>query len=318
MTGANFPAPNPADTTRNSIGKAVIDPNNAEYSVCYVHEFFARRRDSRYSRRRILNDPVPTWTPSSNGIPRVPVNGFAVDPQDSNSLYAGTDIGVYHSTDGGLSWAPLGTGLPHVAVFDVAISNVQRLLRVATHGRGIWEIGIPGRQLPVLRDGGDLVLTKEGCAPGNGVIDGHEDVTAKLPITNIGPGATQDLTVTLEASGGVAFPSGAVTVPSIAPGDTGFAEFTFNANADCGETITLTYHLQEGGMDAGTVVKDLHAWHARDGRHAVENFDGVTAPALPAGWATARNRVGRHYGSRQRQTRHVAKFCVRRQFDDRG
>ena len=78
------------------------------------------------------------------------------------------------------------------------------------------KFGIPGRQLPVLRDGGDLVLTKEGCAPGNGVIDGHEDVTAKLPITNIGPGATQDLSVTLEASGGVAFPSGAVTVPSIA------------------------------------------------------------------------------------------------------
>src|SRR5262249_46805802 len=28
VTGANFPAPNPPDTTKNPIGRAVIDPNN--------------------------------------------------------------------------------------------------------------------------------------------------------------------------------------------------------------------------------------------------------------------------------------------------
>src|SRR5262249_17871290 len=148
-----------------------------------------------------------------------------------------------------------GTGLPRVAVFDVAISNVQRLLRIATHGRGIWEIGIPGRQLPVLRDGGDLSVTQEGCAPGNGVIDGHEDVTVRLPINNIGPGARQGLTVSLQASGGVAFPGAPVVVPSIAPGGSGFVDIPFNANADCGDVITLTFHLQEGGVEVGTIVK---------------------------------------------------------------
>jgi hypothetical protein len=224
----------------------------------------------------------------SNGIPRVPVSGFAVDPQDSNILYAGTDIGVYHSTDGGLNWSPLGTGLPRVAVFDVAISNVQRLLRIATHGRGIFEIGIPGRQLPVLRDGGDLSVVQEGCAPGNGVIDGHEDVTVRLPINNIGPGPTQDLTVSLEATGGVAFPGAPVVAPSIASGGTGFVDIPFNANADCGDTITLTFDLQEGGSNAGTIVKTYTLGIRNGVATPVENFDSVVAPALPVGWTTGR------------------------------
>jgi photosystem II stability/assembly factor-like uncharacterized protein len=288
VTGANFPAPNPADLTRNSIGKAIIDPH--EKNTAYISfTSFSPPLGQQIFKTTNLSDATPIWTPMSNGIPRVPVSSIAVDPQDSNSLYAGTDIGVYHSTDGGANWSPLGTGLPRVAVFDVAISNVQRYLRIATHGRGIWEIGIPGRQLPVLRDGGDLMLTEEGCVPGNGVIDGHEDVTARLPITNIGPGATQNLTVTLEASGGVAFPDGPVSVPTIAPGETGFADIHFNANADCGDAITLTYHLQEDSGEVGTIVKTYTLGMKVDGTPTVvENFDGVVAPTLPVDWTTSR------------------------------
>jgi hypothetical protein len=74
-----------------------------------------------------------------------------IDPQDSNALYAGTDIGVYQSLDGGVNWLPFGTGLPRVAVFDAEISNVHRILRIATHGRGLFEIQIPGTGLPVPR-----------------------------------------------------------------------------------------------------------------------------------------------------------------------
>jgi hypothetical protein len=284
VTGANFPAPNPADTTRNSIGKAVIDPNNV--NTAYItFSSFSPPAGQQIFKTTNLSDPVPTWVASSNGIPQVPVSGFAVDPQDSNSLYAGTDIGVYHSSDGGLNWSPLGIGLPRLAVFDVTISNTQRLLRAATHGRGIWEIGIAGRQLPVLR-GGELSVTEESCAPGNGIIDGHEDVTVRLPVNNIGPGPTQNLTVTLEASGGVALPGPTVSVPPIASGATGFADISFNAAADCGETITLTYHLQEGGVDAGTIVKTYTLGMLVSAPTPVENFDGVTAPTLPAGWVT--------------------------------
>jgi hypothetical protein len=62
-----------------------------------------------------------------------------IDPINSNNLYAGTDIGVYNSTDGGANWVPFGTGLPRSAVFDLQIQPSFRLLRAATHGRGVWE-----------------------------------------------------------------------------------------------------------------------------------------------------------------------------------
>jgi hypothetical protein len=76
----------------------------------------------------------------SSGLPDIPVNAFAVDPGNSNYLYAGTDIGSYSSTDGGLTWNPYGTGLPRVAIFDLNIQPVAHKIRVGTHGRGAWEI----------------------------------------------------------------------------------------------------------------------------------------------------------------------------------
>jgi hypothetical protein len=86
----------------------------------------------------------------ANGIPDVPVNAFAVDPLNPTNLYAGTDIGVYVSLNSGATWSPYGTGLPRVAVFDLAIQSQHRILRIATHGRGMWEIGlVPGSTLTI-------------------------------------------------------------------------------------------------------------------------------------------------------------------------
>ena len=86
-----------------------------------------------------LSSGTPVWTKAGGGIPDVPVNAFAIDPKNSNILYAGTDIGVFQSIDGGASWISYNTGLPSVPVFDMAIHPVTRVLRIATHGRGLWQ-----------------------------------------------------------------------------------------------------------------------------------------------------------------------------------
>ncbi|HTD14843.1 MAG TPA: hypothetical protein VK673_06670 [Chthoniobacterales bacterium] len=70
------------------------------------------------------------------------VNGFAVDPQNNQHLFASTDQGVYASLDGGNIWALLGTGLPDVEIFDLKLQSPSRTLRAATHGLGVWEISI--------------------------------------------------------------------------------------------------------------------------------------------------------------------------------
>jgi len=74
----------------------------------------------------------------------IPVNALVIDTRDV--MYIATDIGVFCTTDGGTTWANYSQGLPNCAVFDMRLHQRTRLLRVATHGRGVWE-----RQLDVSR-----------------------------------------------------------------------------------------------------------------------------------------------------------------------
>jgi len=129
------------------VARAVIDPNNA--NIAYVTlDGYGLATGQHVWKTANLSAATPTWTAAGTGIPDVPVNAFVVDSSNSNNLYAGSDIGVFRSTDAGGSWSVLGTGLPRVAVFDMAIENGNRVLRVATHGKGIWEISIAATQAP--------------------------------------------------------------------------------------------------------------------------------------------------------------------------
>jgi len=77
----------------------------------------------------------------SNGFPfGVPVHMVKVDPLDHNTVYAGTDLGLYRSTDGGASWARFGSGLPLVSVRDIYLAPDGTFMRIGTHGRGVWEM----------------------------------------------------------------------------------------------------------------------------------------------------------------------------------
>jgi hypothetical protein len=67
-------------------------------------------------------------------------NALVVDRAAPANLYAGADIGVWHSADHGQTWEPLQNGLPDAPVFDLQIHATQRLLRAATHGRGLYEL----------------------------------------------------------------------------------------------------------------------------------------------------------------------------------
>jgi len=61
------------------------------------------------------------------------------DPMNPATLYVGADIGVWGSTNSGTTWAPMSEGLPDAGVMDLQLHNGRRLLRVATHGRSVFE-----------------------------------------------------------------------------------------------------------------------------------------------------------------------------------
>jgi hypothetical protein len=79
------------------------------------------------------------WKSAGSGIPDVSVNGLVIDPKFPDHLYAGTDFGVYASSNGGASWHRFGVGFPRVEVYDIALQSKFRILRAATHGLGFWQ-----------------------------------------------------------------------------------------------------------------------------------------------------------------------------------
>jgi photosystem II stability/assembly factor-like uncharacterized protein len=118
----------------------------------------------------MTNDGGATWTPlHGNGtgfdLPNVRVYVVKFDPSDptDQTLWAGTDLGMYRSTDLGQTWTRYGNNLPMVRVQDMFISRNGSLLRVAMYGRGIWEIHP--------RSDGAGGLTGRGDFDGSGVID---------------------------------------------------------------------------------------------------------------------------------------------------
>ncbi|MBN2215114.1 MAG: hypothetical protein JW723_12800 [Bacteroidales bacterium] len=79
-------------------------------------------------------------TVSSNGFPDVMVYSLLVMPYDTDILWAGTEIGIFESTDNGVSWHYADNGLPAVSVWQMFIQDNHVI--VATHGRGIWSLDL--------------------------------------------------------------------------------------------------------------------------------------------------------------------------------
>jgi len=91
----------------------------------------------------MTTDGGTTWQERATGLPPFSAQTVRFDPTDSQTLYAGTDVGVYRTTDGGATWSRFGSGMPAVSVYDVEPLRDGTILRAATHGRGVWELAIP-------------------------------------------------------------------------------------------------------------------------------------------------------------------------------
>lgn len=71
------------------------------------------------------------------GIPDIPAHWIEVRPCDPDTLFVGTDLGVFVSTDDGATWAPANMGLPHTVVESLDFKDDDTLVAF-THGRGAW------------------------------------------------------------------------------------------------------------------------------------------------------------------------------------
>ena len=90
-------------------------------------------------------DGGASWTDFSGNLPNIPVNDLVIDPDIPGTFYAATDAGVMVGTDNGATWNTLGSGLPRVVVHSLVLQRATRVLVAASHGRSVWQIGVPLR-----------------------------------------------------------------------------------------------------------------------------------------------------------------------------
>jgi len=90
------------------------------------------------------------WEDLSRNLPDIPVNAVLLDAVSPDTIYLGTDIGVFVMRSDG-AWAPMQDGLPNAIVLGLSQNVATGLLAAATHGRGVFAIATGGPALAAPR-----------------------------------------------------------------------------------------------------------------------------------------------------------------------
>lgn len=113
------------------VSRICIDPTNASH--VYV-SFLGWHDDSVWE----TTDGGLSWTDIASGrlIP-ASVNALAIHPTKPGWLYAGTDLGLFTSSDNGASWSPNSDGPGAVSIEEITWKDATTLV-LSTYGRGVF------------------------------------------------------------------------------------------------------------------------------------------------------------------------------------
>ncbi|MDE2125050.1 MAG: hypothetical protein KGJ62_00485 [Armatimonadetes bacterium] len=229
---------------------------------------------------------TPLFTPISGSgagttLPDIPVDCLALDvDQPQQVIYAGTDIGMFVTTDGGNTWqnATNSLGLPNVQVNELKEVPGTRYLNAATYGRGIWRIKIPYQDYlryltinpAVIAGDEDAIgtVTLYGQARPTGAtisLTSSEPTVLSVPATVTVPGGqesvqfpvttsfvTSEQTVTVTATGPNAAPQKVVVkVEPFVVTSLLLASPTVQGGNPTSASVTINYPAPSGGLKIG-------------------------------------------------------------------
>ncbi|HEX5236610.1 MAG TPA: choice-of-anchor D domain-containing protein [Silvibacterium sp.] len=194
-------------------------------------------------------DGGSTWQNISNNLANVPANSVIVDPNNANTVYLATDVGVYYTQNvtscgqpQSSCWSPLGTSLPNVPVTQLRAVNSSTgpVLLAATYGRGVWQLNLP-----------DASATTATIAPTALTFASEQIGTDSAPqqLLVANTGSVSLLTTSIAIAGNYT-ESDTCTNQSIAPGNACIIEVRFapsQVGADNG-TLTLYANVSGGGQ----------------------------------------------------------------------
>jgi len=233
---------------------------------------------------------TPTWTDVSPPVDQ-PNNCLAIDPNNAGNIFAGADIGIWNSPNGGISWFHLGpaSGLPNVAVYDLRF-NSNSQLTAFTHGRGAYlysAINIP--IIVFVRENFHPTPNCLTCPPDAPWLNPGDLVSVEIPLQGVLPIDTVDLKATL-------LPSAQIT-PITGTQDYGVVKgqgqsvkrvFKFIAGGGGhgvpGPFVQAVFQLQDQGMNLGQVAASFRL--GAPSHPLVEDFEVAPPLILPPGWTS--------------------------------
>src|SRR5205823_2585199 len=123
---------------------------------------------------------------------------LAIDPQVPATLYAGTYDGVFKSTNGGVSWSAMNTGLFNTNVRALAVGpQAPAILYAGTFGGGVFAI----QQVNLTAD---LLVTKTDSPD---PVTVGKNLIYTVTVTNDGPSGVTGVIMTDTLLSGVTFVS---------------------------------------------------------------------------------------------------------------
>jgi photosystem II stability/assembly factor-like uncharacterized protein len=121
------------------ITRVAVDPNDALTAYVTLSGY---RYDEYLPHVFKTTNAGVGWIDISSNLPDAPVNVIVVDPDSTQILYVGTDVGVFVSDSSGNNWNYLGDNLPNSPITDLVLHNPTRTLIAATYGRSMYSIDL--------------------------------------------------------------------------------------------------------------------------------------------------------------------------------
>jgi uncharacterized protein (TIGR03437 family) len=133
-----------------------VDPTNANVVYAALSSFDDQTPGHAGHVFKTTNalSAAPAWVDVSPPVNQ-PFNVIRVHPTNSKLVYAGSDTGLWRSTDGAATWVHDGpqSGLTNAAIFDLKINATTGVTAAFTFGRGVFVMLPASAQPPQITSG---------------------------------------------------------------------------------------------------------------------------------------------------------------------
>lgn len=135
-------------SSSNAITYIAINPTNP-------NQVYLTKSGYRNTEKVVFYDGS-NWKDISGNLPDIPINTIVIENPNIQSVYIGTDIGVFYSDLNSGYWKKLEGELPNTIVTELEIHNASNKLYTATYGRGLWRtdlLGCNSNNIPITING---------------------------------------------------------------------------------------------------------------------------------------------------------------------